>query len=238
MDTHNTTITRDNTVDAYNELDYAETNLAIATELLAAPNPFEERDQADDIRAWFEARDAHRAALVEVAVCTNLFGEECSDAGLDLAEEVAEFTDRELIDCAPEVPDVPEFWPPREGDVWMTSQGRTWVVDGADMVAEDTGEGAARRWVAWFQGDGPVLLWRGGGCFLWVPVLRERFPVGARVTGPVGQQGTVAEPPAEEAGSGVVGPWWPSGGVLEGSHVWVVVDGEESGVWAPVSHLG
>ncbi|MFE7462294.1 hypothetical protein ACWFMI_25100 [Nocardiopsis terrae] len=237
MHAEHTTITRDNTATAYNELDYAETNLNIATEFLAAPNPFEERDQADAIRGWFKARDAHRAAVAEAAVCTNLFGEECSDAGLDLAEEVAEFTDRELIDCAPEVPSVPEFWEPEVGDVWVTRRGWTWSRVGDVMVSRDTGGEPSVMRVGAFRDEDPVLLSRGGGVALWVPVLRSRFPVGASVVGVAGTRATVVVPPEGEVRRGVFGAWWPFGGRLEGSHVWVVVDGEDRGVWALVAFL-
>ncbi|MEE2040215.1 hypothetical protein Q8791_23650 [Nocardiopsis sp. CT-R113] len=229
-----TTITRDTTATAYADLDRAATDLQLSTELVVAPGPVEDRDQAAAIRGWFEARDDYRAAELEAARYTCRFAMECEDAELEFAEEFADITDRPMVDHASEAPEVPEFWPPREGDVWAVRDGSVWTVRGLVLVSE-AGE---ERAPAGFASDGVVLVWRAGGAFLWVPVLRDRFPVGARVTGPVGQWGRVTSPPVGEVRPWVVGPWWPSGGALEGSHVWVVVDGEASGVWVPVSHLG
>lgn len=155
---------RDHTADAYEELDRAETDLRAATELLVAPGPVEDRDQADAIRGWFDARDAHRNAEVEVVTWTNLLGVECSDVGLDLAEVIGDFTDRLLIDCASEVRAVPVHWPPRAGDVWMTRRGWMWVLRGGEMVAEDAG--GERVPVGGFRDDDPVLVTRAGGAFL------------------------------------------------------------------------
>ncbi|MFV2198433.1 hypothetical protein [Nocardiopsis sp. LOL_012] len=238
MHAENTTITRDNTVAAYRELDYTETALDVSTETLASPNPFQDSNRPADIRAWFADRDAHRNAVVEAARQTGLFAQECADAGLDLAEEVARFTDREPVVCAPARRVVPEFWPPREGDVWATRQGWTWTLQAGEMAAESPDGPLVRVSVEWLRGEEPVLVSRAGSVFVWLPVLRRRFPVGARVVHVSGREVVVGEAPVGERCSGVVGAWWLSAGVWEMCGVWVVpVGGGSLGVWVPVGHV-